>query len=93
MEAASLPLLKSLLSSYNKLRKAPRSTPPKLSKEQLLQLCDALEKALDTVPTDATKTKAMCYMSNLLVAFLAFLLPQRSQVHDARSNSSTAAWL
>lgn len=81
MEAASLPLLKTLLSSYNKLRKLKHSTTPKLSKDQLLQLCGALEKGLDNfVTADATKTSAMTYMSHLLVAFLAFLLPQRSQV-------------
>lgn len=81
MEAASLPLLKTLLSSYNKLRKIKHSTTPKLSKEQLLQLCSAVEKVLDNAVTaDATKTEAMTYMSTLLVAFLAFLLPQRTQV-------------
>jgi hypothetical protein len=88
MEAPSLPLLKTLLSSYNKLRKLKHTTSPKLTKQQLLLLCAALEKHLDEGAasniSDATKSRAMQYMSCLLVAFLTFLLPQRSQVRSLR---------
>lgn len=56
-------------------------TTTALSSDQLLKLATCLEKALSAAPPALPSvTEAFAFMGHLIVAFLTYLLPQRSQV-------------
>jgi hypothetical protein len=83
MEVPSLPFIKILCSQYNKARKRQTKQAPRLAKTELLSLATTVEAKLAADPPSSppTKLEALTYMSQLLVAFLVFTLPQRAQVH------------
>jgi len=81
LEATSGFLIRSLMSHYNKLRHKTGAKGAAMTSAQLLTLVTRLETQLNApLPTDCTSSGAFRFMSHLLVAFLTFILPQRSQV-------------
>jgi hypothetical protein len=81
LEATSVFLVKSLMSYYNKLRHKNGPKGAAMTSSQLLALVARVEEELNAAaPAQCTGACAFRFMSYLLVAFLTFILPQRSQV-------------
>lgn len=81
LEATSLFLVRTLMTQYNKMRHRNGPKTVAITKSQLLLLASRLEDELNSpVPITCNRACAFRFMSYLLVSFLTFILPQRSQV-------------
>jgi hypothetical protein len=81
MEATSLFLAKTLMSQYSRLRRQKLPKAAALTQAQLLSLASKVESVLEEpVPASCDRSQPFRFQAHLIVAFLTWILPQRTQV-------------